>query len=116
MLSLVNAISPPPMKTSKHKRMIGRRLNPNARRPLSIGYVSIPHEIGLQMPTRRGGQSVAEEQRPLRGDQLAGLHALEDLPIALLLKPDLDQAAAKAPAVGGDPHRHGAVALPHHAV
>src|SRR5271156_2428474 len=100
MFSLVKAISPPPTKTKRHNRMIGRRVSPNCSTPLSTGYLSIR--------CRRRGERIAEEQRAFGSDQFADLQAFDDLPIAVMYPADLDRPPVEAAAIGGDPHGHGA--------
>ena len=63
-LSLVKAIRPPPTNTNSAKRIIGRRVNPNCRTPLSTGRLSV---------RLRGRERVAQKQRAFGGGKLAGL-------------------------------------------
>ena len=61
-------------------------------------------------------QRIAQEHRAFGGDQFADLHALENLPVAVVLLADLDRPPGEAAAVGGDPDGHRAVAFAHDAV
>src|SRR5215472_11852995 len=122
MLSLVKATMPVAMNTTRHSSTIGRRVRPNATMPLSTAMTSkLEHDpvpkTGIHFSgscsrsARRGGERVAQEQRALGRDQLAGLQACENLVIAVALHADLHGALGEAAAVGRDPHGHRAVAL-----
>src|SRR5215471_16988223 len=115
MLSFVNAMNPPPMKTSKPSTIIARRVSPNATMPLSTAPLFTSSAgVAPASLAARDPQQIAEKDRPLGRDQLSGLQAFENLPVALVLQADLDRAAGEATAIGRDPYRLGAVAFPHH--
>src|ERR1039458_10499439 len=98
-------MSPPPMKTSKNKRMIGRRVSPNCSTPLSTDCLSIRFHVlrRRSVSVRRRGQRIAQEQRAFGGDHFADLHAFENLPVAVARLADLDRALGEPAAVGRDP-------------
>src|SRR5258708_9314953 len=105
MLSLVKAMSPPAMNTSKPSRTIGGRVSPNVSGPFNTDDLSIRSETSRRRPIENSsacgrGQRVAQEQRAFGGDQLAHLHALDDLPVALARQRDPDRAPGEAAAVG----------------
>src|SRR3989442_11595342 len=117
MLSLEKAKRPTPTNTSRPSRIIGRRVSPKVSRPLITGYLANllrRSVVETSAPSRVEG--IAEEQRALGGNELADLQAVGDLPVAVALQADLHRPLGEPTAVGGDPHRHRAVALPHHAV
>src|SRR5260370_37066431 len=59
---------------------------------------------------------MAQKHRPLGGDQLSGLQAFEDLPVAFVPQANRDLALGETAAVGGGPYYLSAVSFPHHAV
>src|SRR5262249_3732288 len=61
----------------------------------------------------RDRQHIAQKDRPFRGNQLAGTHAVENLPIIVPLQPDLHGAAGEASAVRRHPYGHGSVPFTH---
>src|SRR5580704_15126115 len=65
---------------------------------------------------RRNRECVAKEQCALGRNQLADLHAIKNLAIASALFADPDRSPGEAPAVGGDPDGHCAVAFAHNTV
>src|SRR5258708_9102936 len=99
-------MSPPAMKTSRHNRMIGRRVSPNDSRPFNTAIsLSDPNALRRRLAaiSARGcRQGIAEEQRPFGGDQLAHLQAFEVLPVAVALHAALDQPLFEPPPLG--PH------------
>src|SRR5215510_11286484 len=99
MFSRAKATIPPPMKTKRQSKMIGRRVNPNASRPFSTVGLSKLHERAAWRLLGCHRQRVAQEQRPFGSDQLADLQPLEDLPIALELQAGPDLASGEAATV-----------------
>ena len=91
MLSLVKANRPAPRNTSRPSRTIGRRVSPNVSKPFEHGWYLTPTSASSRHPRPASrahcdrGERIAQEQRALGGDEFAGLHAFEDLAIAVVL-------------------------------
>src|SRR6516162_10040764 len=98
MLSLVKAKRPPPTNTNRHSKMIGRRVNPNARRDLTTTDL-YRRRPGARALARSGRERVAQEQGAVGGYKLARLQAFQDLVIAVALHSDLDRALDEMAAV-----------------
>src|SRR5215471_20307644 len=112
MLILENAHRPALTSTRRPTRTMARRESATARSPLSTPCLS---PRSRSAPSIRGScrcQDIAEEQRRLRGHQLACAKPLEDLREPVLLQAELDGPLHQSLAVDCDPHRHRAVTLP----
>ena len=120
MFSLVKATSPPPRNTSKPSTTMARRVSPNARRAFST--MCCPSKSNGRMAGRNAqsaGLAVSMLPRktaPSADHQFALLQPVQNLIVAVMLHADLDDALGEVTPIGGHPHRHGAVALAHHAV
>src|SRR5215468_4448031 len=101
-----NAQRPAPISTTSAVMTIARRDSAKVRSPLSMLHrsPSLGPRQSLRVP--RSSQHIAEKQGRLRGDQLAGLQALEDLIEPVLLQANLDGPLDQLPAVARDPGRH----------
>src|SRR6266446_5402007 len=118
MLSLENAKRPPPMSTSKPRRMIGRRDTANVSRAFSTGFRS-EYSWSWSTPGGSAGgrrQGVAQEQCPFGGDQFPGLQSLKNLVDPVLLEAYLDRPLHQTLAVGRYPYPPRPVAFADHAV
>src|SRR5690349_14746432 len=104
MLSLENAATPPANSTTIPKMTIGRRVKAKLSMAFSI----------VRRSPRRRGKCVAQEKSPVGRHALSGRQPFDDLVQAFLLQPYFDGALHQTLAVGGDPHRHAAVAFAHH--
>src|SRR5580658_8825474 len=118
MFSFKKAMTPVAMNTSRPNMMIVRRVRPNARMAFSTARLSL--YAWSVLSSAASGESarrhVAEQDGAVGDDQLAGLHAVEDLVVALALQPDLDLPLDETTPIGGDPGRHRAVTLADDAV
>src|SRR5580693_2322001 len=123
MFNFVKAIRPAHKNTSSPSRMMGRRVKPNERIPFSTASLflcSAPSCVWCYLLTRyapswsRGDgrrdimgrrsaarlpneHHVAQEHRTFGRHQLAGLQAIENLPVAIVLHADLDDALGELP-------------------
>src|SRR6266581_3681377 len=102
MLSLKNAMMPPPANIIRISSTIGRRVSPKVSRPLITGLCLHVREVARRdadlqsVSARRHRDGIAQEQGAFGGDEVAGLHAFEDLVVAVTRQADLDRAPGKA--------------------
>src|SRR5262245_48418349 len=111
MFSRANAINPPPTKIIRTRRTIGRRVKPNVSSPLITG-----DPRGSPVSVRGNRQGVAQKQSAFGGYQFSRMQTFEDLIEAVAQEAGFHRPHGESTTVGGHPHRHGAVALSHHAV
>src|SRR5579862_9115182 len=118
MFSRLKATSPAATKTSSPSKMIGRRVSPNATRPLSTAclYPRSCRQPQLSLVPGGDGHHVVEENGAVCGHQFANLHAVENLPVAIAHVTDRHRASGEMAAVGGHPDSLRAVTFPHHTV
>src|SRR6516165_5961692 len=122
MLSLVNATRPAAQNTRTPRTMMALRVRPNTRRDLikrafraCSDFDSLPNELDASTCFAQQ-ELVAQKYRAIRDDGFARLKAAENLNPAVLPQADGHGPLDEMTAVGRDPHRHRAVALPNHAV
>src|ERR1700687_316581 len=97
---------------NRPSRMSGRRVSPNC----STLRSTLMSQLDGMRSARHRSKGVAEEQRALGGDQFADRYAVENLPVAVVLGPDLDGPPGELAAIRRHPARHRAIAFAHHAV
>src|SRR6516164_24211 len=122
MLSLVNATKPAAQNTRTPRTMIALRVRPKTRRDLikRACHACSDFDSLLKAPDASTclaqQELVAQKYCAISDDGFARLKAAENLNPAVLPQADGHGALDEVTAVGRDPHRHRAVALPNNAV